>query len=442
MKRIRKLLARVVIVLLVLAIILAGVGVWFVRRPWPQVNGTVSVSGLSSPVEVLRDQWGVPNIYAKNEHDLFFAQGYVHAQDRLWQMEVNRRLSSGTFSEVVGPPLIGLSILMRTLGLRRAAEQSWAKMDSDSRAILEAYADGVNAYIQSHRDQLPIEFTILGDNPEPWTPIDTLTWGNMMAYQMGANHRLEIVRSRVAAKLGEKAMQQLFPPFAKDTPSILSSTVNSFILPTNLIFAFNDADKWLGNPALTWGSNNWVIQGNRTTTGMPILANDTHTDLQMPSPWYENGLHGGRFDSVGFTFPGTPLIIIGHNQHLAWGITNMEPDVQDLYLEKLNASEDPTQYEFMGKWYDLEVIQEPVKVKGMQDPIPWRVYLTHELVLKATTFSNPLCYLTWLRIGTNFANRYGTGMLPDRILCMPIYRGMLVTKQQAKFLSAPREIRD
>ena len=185
MKRTRRAFVIVGIVLLAGAVTLAAVGTWFVRRPWPKINGEITVSGLSAPVEVLRDEWGVPHIYAQNEHDLFFAQGYVHAQDRLWQMEFNRRIGSGTLSAILGESTLSIDRYMRTLGLRRAAERDLAAADEEIHTLLEAYADGVNAYIESHRDRLPLEFTILGAEPEPWTPVDTVNWAGVMSLQLG-----------------------------------------------------------------------------------------------------------------------------------------------------------------------------------------------------------------------------------------------------------------
>lgn len=374
--RVRKWLAYAGIALLTIGIILAGVGAWFVRRPWPKVNGTITISDLEAPVEVIRDRGGVPHIYAQNEHDLFLAQGYVHAQDRLWQMELNRRIGNGTLSQVVGKSALDLDRLMRTLGLCRVAERSWAAMNDDARSILEAYARGVNVYIETHQNRLPLEFTILGIKPEPWTPVDTLVWGNVMALNLGGNRRFELLRAQINSRLGQEAVQQLFPFYNPDTPMIIPAQANGYDWLQDVRSKdLTSVSKWLGNADGGWGSNNWVVHGSRTDSGKPILANDMHLLLQMPSVWYENGLHGGRFDSVGFSFPGVPLIIVGHNQHIAWGITNLEPDVQDFYLERLDDSENPTQYEFMGEWRDLEIIQETIKVKG-SDPVPLRVLLT------------------------------------------------------------------
>jgi len=351
-------------VLLTAIIIVAGAATWFVRRPWPQVKGTIAVSGLLQPVEVIRDRWGVPHIHAQNEHDLFFAQGYVHAQDRLWQMEFNRRIGSGTLSAALGKATLGADRFLRTLGLRRAAEKDWAIADDETRSILGAYSAGVNAYIETHRGRLPLEFTILGIDPAPWTPIDTLSWGKVMSLDLGSNYVFELLRARIIAKLGEKAAQELLPPYAGGAPVIVPPEVGRYGWLRDVKSDRSDAlAAILGNPGPDWGSNNWVVHGSRTATGKPMLANDTHLGLNMPSIWYENGLHGGRFDSVGFTFPGVPMVTIGHNSRIGWGVTNMAPDVQDLYIEKLNTLSQPTKYEFMGKWYDLEVVRETIEVK-------------------------------------------------------------------------------
>lgn len=376
MKRVRKWLIRIGIVLLVILIVLAGAGAWFVRRPWPQVGGTIDVSGLLAPVEVIRDKWGVPNIYAQNEHDLFFAQGYVHAQDRLWQMETNRRLCNGTMSSIAGQSTLELDLFMRIAGLRRVAEESWSKLDSDSRTILEAYTEGVNAYIDTHQNRLPLEFAIMGFAPRPWSPIDSLAWGNMVAIYGSHNYKYELLRALLIPKVGEEAVQQFFPSYDEDTPLIIPAEASGYdwLRDVNLQ-ELAEADSWRGNLSLSWASNNWVVQGSYTESGAPILANDVHTALWMSLNFYENGLHGGRFDSVGFSFPGTPLIIVGHNQHIAWGITILNADVQDAYIEKLDDTENPTQYEFMGQWYDLDVIQETFNVRG-SEPLLVNTYLT------------------------------------------------------------------
>ena len=373
----KKVLIGIGIVVIVVGVTLVGVGMWFVRRSWPQVSGTVTISGLSAPVEVIRDEWGVPHIYAQNERDLFFAQGYVHAQDRLWQMEFNRRIGSGTLSAAVGDATLDDDRFLRTIGLRRAAERDWALVDDDTRVIMEAYAQGVNAYIETHRGRLPLEFTLVGVDPAPWTPIDTLAWGKVMSFDLGGNYDVELLRARMIAELGEDAAQQFLPPYSDGAPVIIPPEARSYAWLRGARFDGLDAlTDVLGDLRLDWGSNNWVVHGSRTATGMPLLADDMHLGLNMPSIWYENGLHGGRFDSVGFSFPGVPMVIVGHNDRIAWGVTNLDPDVQDFYIEKLDDPVHPTQYQFRGEWQDLQIVQETVEVKD-QSPVVLDVLITH-----------------------------------------------------------------
>ncbi len=377
MKRLGKILARLGIVLLVLVVILAAVGTWFVRRPWPRVKGDITAEGLQAPVEVIRDEWGVPHIYAQNEHDLFFAQGYVHAQDRLWQMEFNRRVASGTLSAILGEATLDTDRFMRTIGLRRAAEKDWALTEGDTHNALQAYADGVNAFIDDNRSKLPLEFTILGAEPEPWTPVDTLAWGKFMAYYLCGNYDYELLRARLIAGLGKEAAQELLQPYPDGGPFIVPPEALEYSWLRDVEFLDLGAAAFgIGLPRSDWGSNNWVVHGSRTATGLPLLADDTHLGLDMPSIWYENGLHGGRFNSVGYTFPGVPKVIVGHNEHIAWAVTNLPADVQDFYIEKLDDPAHPTQYEFKGEWRDLDIIYETIEVKG-SDPVTIRVMSTH-----------------------------------------------------------------
>ncbi len=359
MLKIGKIIGWLFVALLMLTLI-AGSGAYlFVRRSFPVVDGTIEAAGLYRPVTVIRDRWGVPHLYAENSHDLFFAQGYVHAQDRLWRMEFSRRISRGTLSEVLGDETLDEDKFLRTVDLYGAAQKDWAALDVETRQYLEDYAKGVNAFMDSHQNRLPIEFLLLGFKPEPWTPVDSLAWGKLMCLSLGGNWETELLRARLIARLGAEKTRDLLPPYSDAGPFIIPPETRSY------------AD--LGDPILPdlaqqvpgIGSNNWVVDGSKTASGKPLLANDPHLDIQLPSIWYEMGLHGGDFDVVGATFPGVPAVIIGHNARIAWGVTNLGPDVQDLYLEKLNP-DDPDQYEFMGQWEDMESRVEEIKVKDQE----------------------------------------------------------------------------
>lgn len=381
MRLLKKALLGILVFLVVLALVLGGGGVYLVRRNFPQTSGTLVVPGLQAKVRVLRDQWGIPHIYAQNNHDLFFAQGYVHAQDRMWQMEFWRRIGMGRLAEILGKSALESDKFLRTVGFARVAEEELRRMDSTTRDILQAYADGVTAYIQQRKGRLGIEFTLLGltgakFEPEPWSPTHSLTWAKVMAYDLGGNMDSEIMRALLLKKFGEDAVQQLLPAYRPDHPVIVPTGVAWQDVDTSLLAVLDEVNRYTGREVLGTGSNNWVIAGSKTTTGAPLLANDPHLSIQMPSIWYEIGLHGGDFDVVGASFPGAPGVIIGHNRSIAWGVTNLGPDCQDLFVEKINPN-NPNQYEFQGQWRDMQVIEEEIRVAGRSEPVRLTVRITH-----------------------------------------------------------------
>lgn len=387
MRMLKRVFAIIGVVLVVGLALGAGGGYWFATRSLPQTNGTLQVAGLRSKVEVVRDPMGIPHIYADNADDLFFAQGYVQAQDRLWQMEYNRRIGSGTLSDIFGATTIKQDRLLRTIGLARAAQADLAAMSDQYKRPLQIFADGVNAFIATHQDNLPLEFTILGFKPAPWTVADTVVWGKVLAYNLGGNYTTELLRASLVTKFGKEMAQELVPAYPDAGPFIISPEMKEY---KQQLFNLQSPDYQtpnvpIGTPDLREiaqiedslglrvpevGSNNWVIDGAKSTTGKPILANDPHLGIQMPSIWYENGLHCApktdacAYDVAGFTFPGVPGVIVGHNDRIAWGVTNVGPDVQDFYVEKINP-QNPNQYEFQGKWQDMQVVEEPIKVKGV-----------------------------------------------------------------------------
>ncbi|MBA3947798.1 MAG: penicillin acylase family protein, partial [Herpetosiphonaceae bacterium] len=334
---------------------------------------------------------------------LFMAQGYVHAQDRLWQMYFDHLTTKGLLSSVIGSPGLATDRFLRTIGLYRAAEQEWAHEDADTRAILQAYADGVNLFITTHRHTLPIEFTLLRTQPDVWTPVDTIAYGNLLSWILGGNYRLELLRARLIPKVGVDVTQQLLAPYGSDKPIIVPPEAGGYTWMRHAGFEGLDAmANLLGDPGASWGSNNWVVSGSRTATGKPILANDTHLTLSMPPYWYENELHGGRYNIVGFTLPGVPTVVIGHNERIAWGNTNLNPDTEDLYIEKLNDSTHPTQYQFMNKWQDLQILHETIPVKNAP-AIPFDIMLTQHGPIMNSVIGNlkgaePMA-LRWASLG-------------------------------------------
>jgi penicillin amidase len=359
----RKLSIALAAILLLAAIGLAGAYYYYVRRPLPQTEGTIELKGLGAPVQVLRDRWGVPHIYAQNNHDLLFAQGFVQAQDRLWQMEINRRLAAGRLSEIIGPEMLPVDRLLRSFGIARAARKEIETCLPLELELLRAYADGVNAYLQAHLDRLPLEFRVLGVTPEPWQPEDSIGWAKLMALQGAKNWQEEIVGAMLVQRLGAEKTEALL---GLKQPRAQAAVPRALELAA--LWPAADLSDRLGLPALIGGSNNWVVQGSRTETGAPLLANDMHLDVRIPSVWYEMHLTGGDFDVIGLSLPGVPMIIAGHNRAVAWGITFAYTDTQDLFLERMNPDQ-PDQYLYKGKWKTAERISETIRVKGSAAPV-------------------------------------------------------------------------
>jgi penicillin amidase len=356
---------------ILLLILVSGVGYYyFVRLPLPETDGELRIEGLRAPAKVFRDRWGVPHIYAANEHDLFLAQGFVQAQDRLWQMETNRRVAAGRLSEIIGPETLELDRLLRTLGFMRAARQELASTDASTLDALQAFSEGVNAFIASRGSRLPLEFRLLSVRPEPWRPEHSLAWAKVMALDGGKNWQEEIVRAMLVRKLGEEKARDLLGHNRPGTPNIIPPG-----LDVNALCAQCSLSQKMFLPSLGGASNNWTVTGTRTVTGLPLLANDMHLPVSVPSIWYEMHLVGGDYDVIGVSLPGIPLIVAGHNKDIAWGITFAYVDVQDLFLERLNPDK-PGQYFYKGEWLKAELIKEPIKVKGQDEPVVHQVWQT------------------------------------------------------------------
>jgi penicillin amidase len=354
-------------------------GYGFLRLSLPQVQGELKLVGLKAPVSVYRDTWGVPHIEAQSSADLYMAQGFVTAQDRLWGMDMSRRAASGRLSEILGESYISTDRYFRALLLRHSAEISVQAYSPWAREMLEAYTAGVNAYIKQATafGKLPIEFSILGYKPEPWSPVDSAAVGKYMAYDLGGNLAGEIYRYQLRKTLGDTLAVQLWPTYPKDGITIIKSAQaesgtktalelppdNSHIDLSGLLAAAIFPDQWNG-------SNNWVVGGQLTASGKPLLANDPHLGLRTPAIWYQTNLvlNGPqeKQNVIGVTFPGAPGIVLGHTDKIAWGVTNTGPDVQDLYIERRNPT-NPYQFEYQGKWEDAVVYKDPIKVKGKPD---------------------------------------------------------------------------
>ncbi|MFZ0807641.1 MAG: penicillin acylase family protein, partial [Candidatus Sulfotelmatobacter sp.] len=392
-------LAWAALVLLVILAALIGYGDYAARSALPQLDGTLQVSGLSAPVTVTRDAHGVPTIDAASLEDLLFAEGYVAAQDRLWQMDVIRRAGSGELSEILGDETLKFDREQRVLGLRSAAKKSLAMASPREQGFLEAYARGVNAYIQAHGDRLPIEFRILRYRPKPWLPEDSLVIGNQIVKDMNYHYFFDaLAREKILAKLGPELTADLYvnrswhdrPPTVMreelsqpDNQTGDSDDEDDEDFPDNSVTRVQTQEEpaavraavqaevqaevqedVLGLDRPVNGSNNWVVSGAHTTTGKPLLCDDPHLGHQMPNLWYEAHLRAGEMDVAGATLPGVPFVIIGHNQKIAWGFTNVGPTVTDVYIENFNAQ---GAYRTPRGWVQPEHRTEVIHVKGKPD---------------------------------------------------------------------------
>ncbi|EIC30053.1 penicillin acylase family protein [Methylomicrobium album] len=325
---------------------------------------TLELAGLIQPVEVYRDRFDVPHVYAQSADDAYFALGYLHARERLWQMELSRRAGSGRLAELFGADALEQDRFMRTLGLRRAAEANWARLDPATQASLQAYAKGVNAGIARSR-WLPIEFYLTGaPRPEPWRPVDSLTWLKIMAWRLSGNWWEELLNLRLQSRLPAVQLADLFPPYPGDAPQTLPD-VSKWYAPVaaqadRLLAQHRDeADKSVG-------SNNWAVDGSRSVSGKPLLANDPHLPLTAPSTWYFAHLHAPGLNVIGAGLPGVPGILLGRNEQVAWAFTNTNPDSQDVFVERLVPG-NPAHYRTPAGEAAFTEFTETLRVKGAPD---------------------------------------------------------------------------
>ncbi len=465
-------LLRVVIaVVLVIVVAVVGLLTFVTARSLPQTSGTLQISGLHARASIFRDENGIAQITGADAHDLFMAQGWYHASERFWQMEVFRRAGAGRLSEIFGKSTVDQDTYIRTLGLRQSGQRDLDAMSPEGKAALDAYAEGVNAWLGAHRGNLGLPFVVVGlkaglggglggYEPEPWTPLDSTTFAKLQALVLGGNLGSEIFRVATDARLGDKALtDQLFPDYPAGGPIEVptgatgsggagaSGTTGSIggdgqaatggasaSAATGAGSGEAAAAGWLDlgriagsvnsitgldkagglGPDHGIGSNDWVVGPSKSATKHALLANDPHLGLDMPSVWIMNGLHcrnpvtGCTYDVVGVSFPSVPAVILGHNARIAWGATNVEPDVQDLFVEQVDPK-DPTHYIFKGQSVPFEVRHEVIKVAGGAD-VPVDVRSTgHGPVI--TDVSDEL-----KAAGGVYSLRWTATTEPDRIL--------------------------
>lgn len=348
-------------ILAVLGVVLAAYVT--LRASLPQVEGRVALKGLSAPVEVGRDGSGVVRIRAQTLKDLLFAQGFVHAQERLWQMEFQRRVGQGRLSEVLGEATRAQDRFLRTWGFYRAAKSAYERLYPEEKEAVDAYVAGVNAFLQSGAP-LPPEFRLLGFRPEPWTGPDVLVWAKMMSFDLSGNWEEELLRHRLLARgISQERLLELIPPYPEDAPTILQGEDLGLSLKREEAPA---ALLEMAPPRFLEASNNWVVAGSRTVTGKPFLANDPHLRLGAPSLWFLMALEAPGYRVIGASLPGVPGIVIGRNDRIAWGVTNVGADVQDLYLlEDVEGKG----YRYKGQVLPYRVREERIPVKGGKEEV-------------------------------------------------------------------------
>lgn len=341
---------------------------WYRHASQALVAGELKLAGLNGAVEIVRDKEGVPHIFATVPQDAYFALGFVHAQDRLWQLEMNRRIASGRLAEVLGPNALGTDRFLRTLGVRRNAEAILAGLNRETRLALEAYAQGVNSFLDRHRGPLPPEFLLTGaPKPSAWHPVDSVAWQTMMAWDLGANWTQELLRMRLSQRLTLERINEFLPPYPGDeiiATRDYTALYKSLSGVTEQLAAIAKLAPPSGLEGM--GSNNWVLSGRHTASGRPLLANDPHLALAAPSLWYFAHLSAPGLNVIGATLPGIPCIVLGRTDRIAWGFTNTAPDVQDLYIEQINP-DNPMQYRGPDGWRNFQRRTEIIKVRGQAD---------------------------------------------------------------------------
>jgi penicillin amidase len=340
------------------------------RRPLPKQRGTIELAGLRGPVRVRRDRWGVPHVEAGDRDDLYFAQGFCHAQDRLWQMDFYRRVVRGRVSEMAGADGLAIDRLLRTLGIRRIAEREEAALAPELRALLERFCEGVNAGAAEAKSR-PLEMQLLRLEWEPWRPVDILSLGKLLAFGLSTNWERELLRADMLRELGPELSARLDPTYPADNPIVDQEAWSGDGLA--IIEQIDAVRRSMGLATEASGSNNWAVSGALSATGSPLIAGDPHLPPSMPGIWYENGLRAGERFVRGASLPGMPGIFMGQNNDVCWTFTNVMADVQDLFVERIDGD----RYLFEDEWLPLEIVREEIAVKGRSQPEILDVRITH-----------------------------------------------------------------
>jgi len=359
----------------------------------PQINGSLHVSGLDNPVSIIRDQSGCPHIDARSEHDVWFAQGFCHAQDRLWQLERTRRFARGTLSEILGEPLIPIDRYYRRLGVRRVSERDWPQLNKEAQAILQSFSDGVNAAVASMHD-LPPEFKVLDLEPEPWAPADSIALWKVIYLTQSGHYNGKVFRAAIARELGPEALSLLEAGYPEDAPVACPPGSNGRGLGEELDRLMALANEMAPLSSPDTGSNNWAVDGHLSATGKPLLAGDPHAVIQIAPVWYMNHVKTPDWEMTGVSTPGVPgILLYGHNGHVGWTVTNAQADIADLFVERFDES--CRKYLHRGQWREAEVWHEEIRVKDRIEPVTEDIPVTVHGPLVSGRPLNTGVPLTW-----------------------------------------------
>ena len=377
-----KVLKRILTIIVIVIVLAIAGGMIFLNsvktRALPDYNATIDLEKLTSPVSVFRDSLGIPHIYAENEEDLYRTVGYVMAQDRMWQMDLLRRITTGRLSEVLDPGLVEADMLFRALEFTKKSRQVIARTDPDILRGMEAFTDGVNQYITQNQKKLSFEFTMLGYKPDPWKIEHSYNLVGYMAWDLSSGWNTDMALYKIQQVVSDTLFRELLPDMnLQDIPVFpeYMSSDNTLELQSAMSDAIEIIDE-LGLQVFE-ASNNWAVSGEKSETGMPIMANDMHLGLMAPGIWYQmHQVIEGKLNVTGVALPGAPYIVAGHNEDIGWGMTNVTVDDLDFYLETINPA-DSNQYLLDGQWQDMRIVKEEIAVKGADEPVVLINRFTH-----------------------------------------------------------------
>ncbi|MFH1195955.1 MAG: penicillin acylase family protein [bacterium] len=363
-----KIVIGIVVSLLLIITTVVIISFVLVKGTLPKYNGNISIHGISSDVKIYRDSFAVPYIMAESEFDAAFAVGYVHAQERMFQMDLARRAVEGRLSEIFGSKALPVDKMFRTLGLTKIVDKNFDKYNEVSRKYLEAYSKGVNAYLTETDKNCGIEFDLLGYEPEDWKPSHSIYVSKLVSWLLNMSWWADIAFSDLVQKLGKEKVKEILPDYPENAPTIIPKSLASAKAVTN---DFMNADKYvrefLGFTGTHIGSNNWAVNGSMSASGKPMVANDMHLAFSLPGIWYFAVIRSDNWNAEGITLPGTPYVVAGKNQDISWVMTNLMADDSDFYTETLDSTE--TKYFFNGQWKNLEIVTDTIKVKDSTDVI-------------------------------------------------------------------------